>query len=402
MNDNKIAVIGVGYVGLPLLEAFSANKGNEIKGYDISKDRINDICHRFANSNTRLFLTSNIDDIASSNIYIVTVPTPVDKNNKPDSTCLSIVCKMLGDIVKKGDTIIFESTVYPTMTENYCIPIIEAGSKLQAGKDFLYGYSPERINIGDSEHTIKNSIKIVAGCDEQTTIKIADIYKSIPGLKVKMVASIKVAEAAKLMENTQRDVLIAFANEYSEFCTQIGININDVIAAASTKWNFSQVYPGLVGGHCISVDPYYLLQKASEIGLSLPLVSTARMVNENKVSKVVDRFVEKLHNTDITTENNKILIVGFSYKKNCADIRNTKVANLVKGLENYGYIVDVYDPLVNKQAAEKMYGIHLVTKEELLHHQYRGVLEAVHHDAFKNLHFEDSISKLIFKIEQLL
>ena len=288
------------------------------------------------------------------------------------------------------------------MTENYCIPIIEAGNKLQAGKDFLYGYSPERINIGDSEHTIRNSIKIVAGCDEQTTIKIADIYKSIPGLKVKTVASIKVAEAAKLMENTQRDILIAFANEFSDFCRKIDININDVIAAASTKWNFSQVYPGLVGGHCISVDPYYLLQKAYDIGVSLPLVSTARMVNENKASKVVNKFVEMLHNTDTSTENNKILIVGFSYKKNCADIRNTKVANLVKGVESYGYKVDVFDPLVNKRDAEKMYGIHFVTKEELTHYQYRGILEAVHHDVFQNLHFDDSISKIIFKIEQLL
>lgn len=402
MNDNKIAIIGVGYVGLPLMEAFSANKSNEIKGYDISTDRINNIRHRFASSNSHLFFTSNIDDIASSNIYIVTVPTPVDKNNKPDLSCLSNACKTLGNIVKKDDIVIFESTVYPTMTENYCVPIIEAENKLQAGKDFLYGYSPERINIGDSEHTIRNSIKIVAGCNEQATIKITDIYKSIPGLKVKTVASIKVAEAAKLMENTQRDILIAFANEFSDFCRKIDININDVIAAASTKWNFSQVYPGLVGGHCISVDPYYLLQKACDIEVSLPLVSTARMVNENKVFKVVNKFVEILRDTDASTENNKILIAGFSYKKNCADIRNTKVANLVKGFENYGYLVDVYDPLINKQAAEKMYGIHFVTKEELSHHQYRGILEAVHHDAFQNLHFDDSISKIIFKIEQLL
>ena len=402
MNDNKIAIIGVGYVGLPLMEAFSANKSNEIKGYDISTDRINNIRRRFASYNSHLFLTSNIDDIASSNIYIVTVPTPVNDDHTPDLTPVEGASRILGQNLTKGSIVVFESTVYPTMTENYCIPIIEAGNKLQAGKDFLYGYSPERINIGDSEHTIRNSIKIVAGCDEQTTIKIADIYKSIPGLKVKTVASIKVAEAAKLMENTQRDILIAFANEFSDFCRKIDININDVIAAASTKWNFSQVYPGLVGGHCISVDPYYLLQKAYDIGVSLPLVSTARMVNENKASKVVNKFVEMLHNTDTSTENNKILIVGFSYKKNCADIRNTKVANLVKGVESYGYKVDVFDPLVNKRDAEKMYGIHFVTKEELTHYQYRGILEAVHHDVFQNLHFDDSISKIIFKIEQLL
>lgn len=402
MYEHKIAIIGVGYVGLPLLEAFSINKHNEVIGYDISEERINDIRHKFVDFGIQLLLTSNVDDIASSNVYVVTVPTPIDKNNKPNLICLSEACSMLGSLVKKNDIIIFESTVYPTMTEDYCIPIIESKTKLQAGKDFLYGFSPERINIGDPEHTIRNSIKIVAGCDKQTTIKIAEIYKSIPGIKVKTVASIKVAEAAKLMENSQRDLLIAFANEYSEFCTQIGININDVIVAASTKWNFSQVYPGLVGGHCISVDPYYLLQKAFDIGLQLPLVSTARIVNENKVSKVVNRFVDKLREADVPNENNKILIIGFSYKKNCADIRNTKVANLVKGLENHGYKVDVYDPLVNRLAAENMYNIHLVTKEEFTHHQYRGILEAVHHDAFLNLHFDDSVSKLILKIEQLL
>lgn len=402
MYENKIAIIGVGYVGLPLLEAFSANKNNEVRGYDISDERINNVRQEFVNSDKHIFLTSNVDDITSSNIYIVTVPTPIDKNNKPDLTCLSDACSMLSHIVKKKDVVIFESTVYPTMTENFCIPIIEAKTKIQAGKDFLYGYSPERINIGDPKHTIRNSIKIVAGCNEQATIKIADIYKSIPGLKVETVASIRVAEAAKLMENTQRDLLIAFANEYSEFCSQIGINIDDVIAAASTKWNFSKVYPGLVGGHCISVDPYYLLQKAHNIGLSLPLVSMARNVNENKVIKVVEQFVKRLQNLDTPTENKKILILGFSYKKNCADIRNTKIANLVKGIEDYGYDVDVYDPLVNKYAAEKMYGIRLVTKKEFTHCQYIGILEAVHHDVFQNMNIDNSISNYYLKIEQLL
>lgn len=204
------------------------------------------------------------------------------------------------------------------------------------------------------------------------------------------------------MENTQRDLLIAFANEYSEFCAQIGINIDDVITAASTKWNFSHVHPGLVGGHCISVDPYYLLQKASDIGMALPLISMARKINENKVSRVTERFIKILRDLDASTENRKILILGFSYKKNCDDIRNTKVANLVSELNNYGYKVDVYDPLVNKYAAEKMYGIHLITKEEFTHCHYISVLEAVHHDVFQNLNIDNSISNLIFKIEQLL
>lgn len=402
MYDYKIAIIGVGYVGLPLLEAFSINKENEVRGYDISEERINTVRQKLVNSDIRLLLTSNINEIASSNVYIVTVPTPIDKNDRPDLTCLSDVCLKLGYIVKENDIIIFESTVYPTMTEDYCIPMIEAKTKLQAGKDFFYGYSPERVNVGDSKHTLTKTIKIVAGCDEQTKKKIANIYKTIPGLKVETVASIKIAEAAKLMENTQRDILIAFANEYSDFCTQIGVDINDVIAAAATKWNFSQVYPGLVGGHCISVDPYYLLQKASDIGMALPLVSMARKVNENKVSKVVDRFLKRVRDLDATTENKKILIIGFAYKKNSADIRNTKVANIVKELEIQGYKVDVYDPLVNKKAAEKMYGIHLVTKEEYTHCHYIGILEAVPHDAFQNLNIDNSISNLTLKIEQLL
>lgn len=402
MYDYKIAIIGVGYVGLPLLEAFNINKHNKVRGYDISEERINTVRQKLVNSDIRLLLTSNINEIASSNVYIVTVPTPIDKHDRPDVTCLSDVCSKLGDIVKENDIIIFESTVYPTMTEDYCIPMIEAKTKLQAGKNFFYGYSPERVNVGDSKHTLTKTIKIVAGCDEQTTKKIANNYKTIPGLKVETVANIKVAEAAKLMENTQRDILIAFANEYSDFCTQIGVDINDVIAAAATKWNYSQVYPGLVGGHCISVDPYYLLQKASDIGMALPLVSMARKVNENKVSKVVDRFLKRLRDLDATTENKKILIIGFAYKKNSADIRNTKVANIVKELTTHGYKVDVYDPLVNKNAAEEMYGIHLVTKEEYTHSHYIGILEAVPHDAFQNLNIDNSISNLTLKIEQLL
>lgn len=402
MNNNKIAIIGVGYVGLPLLEAFNSNCENDVIGFDISEKRIFDVKQEKIQQGKQLHLTSNIKEIAFANTYIVTVPTPIDDMNKPDLTCLSKACEMIGTIIKKNDIIVFESTVYPTMTEDFCIPIIENKANLCGGKDFFFGYSPERINIGDSEHTLRNTIKIVSGCDEQTTIKIADIYKSIQGLKVEKVASIKVAEAAKLMENTQRDILIAFANEYSTFCEQIGINIDDVISAASTKWNFSQVYPGLVGGHCIGVDPYYLLKKAKDLGITLPLVSQARKTNENKVAYVACKLIDKIRSLRTTDKNDKILILGFSYKKNSADIRNTKIANLVYKLEKYGYQVQVFDPLIDRKKAERQYKIQIVTKEEIIRTKYLIILEAVHHDVFHNFLIDNGIYNEHIKIEQLL
>lgn len=400
--QNRIAIIGIGYVGLPLLEAFGTNKSNTVLGYDISEDRVIQVRHILDKEGKNFQVTTNPKDLLSANVYIITVPTPIDANYKPDITCLKEACQIVASAIKSNDMVVFESTVYPGMTEDVCIPIIEALSGLRAGADFCYGYSPERINVGDSCHNISNTTKIVAGCDVTTTENIAEIYGSIPNLKVEKVASIKVAEAAKLMENTQRDILIAFANEYAEFCSKVGISIYDVINAASTKWNFAQVYPGLVGGHCIGVDPYYLLQKSEDLGVSMPLVSQARHINEAKASKVAKRFVERIRSLEKENAIMTILILGFSYKKNCADIRNTKVVDLVRGLECYGYHVYVCDPLVDKVQTEKQYNIQMITVEELVNTAYQAVLEVVHHDIFDNMLLNSTSLSKHFKIEQFL
>ena len=399
---NKIAVIGIGYVGLPLLEALGANEQNEVFGFDISKERVSQVRSELASLGKHYMVTSRLSDIASANVYIITVPTPTDQQNKPDLTCLLDACKAVASVLSHRDVVIFESTVYPTMTEDVCIPLIEKSSGLCAGLDFYFGYSPERINIGDPDHTLNNTIKIVAGCDSNTTERIATIYESIKGLRVDRAVSIKVAEAAKLMENTQRDILIAFANEYSEFCAKIGSSIEDVIATASSKWNFAQVYPGLVGGHCISIDPYYLLKKAADIGISLPLVMQARRVNEDKASKVAQRLVDELRKRGFSESKQQVLILGFAYKKNCSDIRNTKVACLARELENRGCVVHIYDPLVDRAAAEKKYGISMVDKAEIQAYRYQALLVAVHHDQFKDMTLDIGLHTITIEIEQLL
>lgn len=398
---NRIAIIGIGYVGLPLLKAFGSNQNNFVIGYDISDDRVFRVRHELETEGKCLKVTANIADLSSVNVYVITVPTPIDESNNPDISCLRNACKTVASIIKKDDIVIFESTVYPGMTEEICIPLIESASKLQAASDFFFGYSPERINVGDTSHDIYNTIKIVAGCDTKTTDIIADIYETIPDLKIEKVSSIKVAEAAKLMENTQRDILIAFANEYAEFCSKVGISIYDVINAASTKWNFANVYPGLVGGHCIAVDPYYLLRKGADLGVSLPLVAQARSVNEAKPSKVALRFVDKLRNIETVKTIQAILILGLSYKKNCSDIRNTKVVQLVRELERYGYQIYVCDPLVDRNIAEKQYKIQMVTTDELKNKKVQAVLEVVHHDIFKDM-FKGTFSCTTFNIEQFL
>lgn len=400
--SNRIAIIGLGYVGLPLLEAFGANDNNSVIGFDISEGRVLKVRQAIADIKKDYAVTSNITDIASANIYIVTVPTPIDKDKKPDISCLTNACKSLASVIKKGDFVVFESTVYPTMTETVCIPIIETLSGLKAGVEFYFGYSPERINVGDPEHTLNKTVKVVAGCNDIVTEKIAELYKTIEGLRIKKAVSIKVAEAAKLMENTQRDILIAFANEYSEFCRKIGIKIDDVIDAASSKWNFADVYPGLVGGHCIGVDPYYLLQKASKIGIQMPLVTSARMVNVKKVSQVALRIVERLHSLRISSAKYKILILGFAYKKNNNDVRNTKVADLIMELEKNNCSVQVYDPLVNSDTVKDMYGIHMVSMNEISENRYHAIIEAVPHDVFKNFQMEMKQPIKFMKIQDLL
>lgn len=350
---------------------------------------------------TESVVTSKLEDIAQCCIYIVTVPTPVDKNDKPDPSALCDACTKISHYIKKGDIVVFESTIFPGATEELCVPILEENSNLRLG-EFKVGYSPERINFGDSIHQLHNTPKVISASDKKTLGILFKLYSSIIDENIIKASSIKVAEAAKMYENVQRDVLIGLANEYSEFCKIIGIDIHEVTKCSSSKWNFAMVLPGLVGGHCISVDPYYLLQKASDVGISLPIVSQARKTNEAKASYVALRFVKQIQNLSISDSRHKILILGFSYKKNCSDIRNTKVVKLVQEIEHYGFCVDVYDPLVDKVIVERSYGIHMLSGNEICCANYVAILEVVHHDIFVEFKMNDDGASNIFKIEQFL
>lgn len=399
---HNIAIIGTGYVGLPLLMALSADESNVITGYDTSHKKIENLkaTTRYYKKNVKF--SDNLEDLRNVTFFIVCVPTPADQNNHPDTSDLFAACDEIGKVIKKGDCVVFESTVYPEMTENHCIPIIEKVSGLRAKEDFVFGYSPERINIGDKEHTLQNTVKLVSGCDEDTCERINNVYTTIPGLKTKQVRSIKVAEASKLMENTQRDILIAFANEYNTFCQELNIDIDDVIDAASTKWNFSPVRPGLVGGHCIGVDPYYLISCAEKHGLEMPLVSTARSINETEATKVSSSIIHRLGELSITK--GRILVLGLAYKKNTGDIRNSKIAKIVSYLTNHEFEVDIFDPLVKPEDAWDTYQFHLVSEDDIRSRKYDCIYKAVDHDVFEEVNLKEALlhSPVIFKTKDLL
>lgn len=410
ISDSNICIVGLGYVGLPLFCLLASKY--KCCGYDNDKARVRSLLQgcdsKKCVSNATLkkalnksVVTSNLEDVAQCCIYIVTVPTPVDKNDKPNPSALCDACTNISRYIKKGDIVVFESTVFPGATEELCVPILEENSNLKLG-EFKVGYSPERINFGDKIHQLHNTPKVISASDKKTLNILFELYSSIIDENIIKASSIKVAEAAKMYENVQRDVLIGLANEYSEFCKIIGIDIHEVTQCSSSKWNFSMVFPGLVGGHCISVDPYYLLQKASDVGISLPLVSQARKINEEKASYVALRFVKQIQKLNTTDSRHKILILGFSYKKNCSDIRNTKVIKLLQEIEHYGFHVDVYDPLVDKVIAEKFYGIHMLSENEICCASYIAILEVVHHDIFVEFKVDNDGVLNIFKIEQFL
>lgn len=319
----RIAVIGLGYVGFPLLQLFSSKY--RCVGFDINAQKVKDL-QSIIKETYRFQVSNEWSDIANCNFYIVTVPTPVDSNNLPKLTALKNVCTNLATLLYQNDIVVFESTVYPGATEEVCVPILEQVSSLTCNVDFFVGYSPERINVGDNIHTLENVRKIVSGSTPRARDVIANVYQSVLKENVVVASSIKIAEAAKMYENVQRDVVIALANEFADYCRAESIDINEVTDCAATKWNFNDVRPGMVGGHCIGVDPYYLLNRAAIKGVDLPLVSQSRTTNEKKVTSVADRIL------DIVSEKEsaKILLLGFSYKKNCADIRNTKVAEIIK------------------------------------------------------------------------
>lgn len=386
--DTKLAIIGLGYVGLPLAVEFG--KKLDVLGFDINKQRVNElksgkdgtleVSERELAEVTGLTYSSQVSDLIDSNVYIVTVPTPIDKYKNPDLTPLISASRMLGEVIRKGDVVIYESTVYPGATEEECIPIIEEISGLKFNQDFYAGYSPERINPGDKEHRVTTIKKVTSGSTPEVADFVDSLYREIIVAGTHKASSIKVAEAAKVIENTQRDVNIALINELSIIFNRLGIDTEEVLLAAGTKWNFLPFRPGLVGGHCIGVDPYYLTHKAQEIGYNPEMILAGRRLNDNMASYVVSEIVKLMLRKRIHVNDAHILIMGLTFKENCPDLRNTKVVDLIQEFAEFGANVDVYDPWVDKQEAVEEYGIEPV--QNLENDKYDAIVLAVSHDEF--------------------
>ena len=388
---NKIGIIGLGYVGLPLAIAF--NKHYAVTGFDINCNRVeqlqcgNDVTHEVSmdelKSAHNINFTSDISDLVSCNIYIVTVPTPVLDDNTPDLKPISEASERIGEILKVNDLIIFESTVYPGTTEEVCVPILEEASGKKLNLDFYVGYSPERINPGDKDRSISDIVKLTSGSTLETANKVDQLYKLIIGSGTFQCSSIKVAEAAKVIENTQRDINIAFANECSQIFDRIGIDTNEVMQAAGTKWNFNKFTPGLVGGHCISVDPYYLQYKAQKLGYEPRLLSAARQINDGMAHYAVSKFIDNMIDKNIDVDGSSVLVLGATFKGNCPDTRNTKVSGIIDELTNKGVHVNLVDPWASPEDFFNEYGYQLLS--EIPSRQYDGIIVAVEHDYFKEM-----------------
>ena len=398
INDFKIAVIGLGYVGLPLASKFGESR--EVIGYDINSSRIEELrsgydstlelSHEELSKSKHLIFLSNPEKLRDCNFYIITVPTPIDVEKKPDLTPLISATRLIGKYLSKGDYIVYESTVYPGATEEVCIPILEAESKLIFNIDFFAGYSPERINPGDKEHTLTNITKVTSGSTPESAILIDDLYQTIIEAGTYRASSIKVAEAAKIIENTQRDVNIALINELSIIFHKLGIDTNDVLEAASTKWNFLPFQPGLVGGHCIGVDPYYLTHKAQSLGYDPQIILAGRRLNDSMGHYVAQRLQAKMLEKKIEIQNSNTLIMGLTFKENCPDIRNTKVTDVVRSLQLLQSNVDIYDPWVNESSYTPLNEVNIVQNPKP--NYYDAIIIAVPHDYFLNK--QDKILKI--------
>lgn len=391
--DKKIAIIGLGYVGLPLAVAF--NQKYEVIGFDINTKRIQELKNNVdqtleIDSDTlkkahNLTFTHQISDINEAQIYIITVPTPIDLAKQPDLTPLRKASESIGSILKAGDIVVYESTVFPGCTEEICVPILEKHSGLKFNQDFFCGYSPERINPGDKVHTVTKIKKVVSGSTPEVAQELNELYASIITAGTFLASSIKVAEAAKVIENAQRDLNIAFVNELALIFDRLDIDTHDVLEAAGTKWNFLPFKPGLVGGHCIGVDPYYLTHKAESIGYNPQVILSGRRINDNMGQFVANKVIKLLIQHNFTIRESRVLILGFTFKENCPDTRNTRVIDVVKELEEFGTTVEVYDPHANVEEVKDEYGLTLINK---LEGQYEGIVMAVAHDNFKNLPLE--------------
>ena len=411
MNNPKIALIGLGYVGLPLAAAF-ASKYNVI-GFDINTKRVDelnnglDATNELSNEHLKavvgnsLKLTTTLADIAQCNTFIITVPTPVTSSKSPDLTPIVKATESVSTVLKKGDTVVYESTVYPGVTEEVCVPILEEKTGLKFNTDFFVGYSPERINPGDKKHTITKITKVVSGSTPQTLKKLSALYGSIIEAGIYEAPTIKTAEAAKVIENTQRDINIAFVNELSIIFSKMGIDTNEVLKAAGTKWNFLNFFPGLVGGHCIGVDPYYLAYKSEELGYTPEMILAGRKINDAMPTFIVSQIVKQLLKQKKNSQNAKALILGATFKENCPDLRNSKVVDVYKELNEFGFQVDVFDPEADPEVFLKEYGFDKL--KEISNNEYEVVILAVAHDSFKTINPKDLIVKegIVFDVKGL-
>lgn len=388
-KEAKISLIGLGYVGLPIALEFA--KKASVIGFDIKPDRVKMMKNHIDPSkelessafyDTDILFTSNSDDLKKANFHIVAVPTPIDEYREPDLRPLLAACHTVGKALKKGDYVVFESTVYPGCTEDDCLPILESESGLKVGSDFKMGFSPERINPGDKNHILTNTIKIVSGSDAEALDEIALVYELVVQPGVHRASSIKVAEAAKIIENTQRDVNIGLMNELSIIFRKIGINTFDVLEAAGTKWNFMKFYPGLVGGHCIGVDPYYLVHKAKQLGFHAQIINAGRFINDSMGPYVAEQTVKKMLAAGKNLRDSKVLVMGVTFKENVSDIRNSKVVDIIKELRSYMVNVDVVDAFADTKEVHEEYGFELT---ENIRNDYDAVIVAVSHNQYIQL-----------------
>jgi len=418
MSQIKIAIIGLGYVGLPLARLFATKYA--VVGFDINSNRVKELNSGKdstlevedevlkavlvdENSNkVGLYCSTTVSDLEGCNYYIITVPTPVDKNNRPILTPLIKASETVGSVLKKGGIVVYESTVYPGATEEDCIPVLEKISGLQFNTDFFAGYSPERINPGDKLHTIEKILKVTSGSNVATGKKVDDLYKSVITAGTHLAPSIKVAEAAKVIENSQRDINIAFVNELAKIFNLMNINTQDVLAAASTKWNFLPFKPGLVGGHCIGVDPYYLAQKAQEYGYHPEIILAGRRLNDSMGDYVASEVVKLMISKDIPIKNASILVLGITFKENCPDVRNTKAVDVITALKGYGVNMTIFDPWANKGEVKKEY--QLESTQEKPSGLFDGVVLTVAHKEFLALDFESITNKkhIIYDVKNIL
>lgn len=394
LETAKIGIIGLGYVGLPLAVEFG--KKYPVVGYDINQKRIDDlrlnidrtleVSESELRASVNSTFTTNPEDLSECNVYIVTVPTPIDSFNKPDLSYLYTASKLVGSYLNPGDVVVYESTVFPGCTEDECVPILEKISCLTLNSNFSVGYSPERINPGDKERTLTKILKIVSGSDKLTLDFLSALYGSIITAGIYEAPNIKVAEAAKAIENAQRDINISFVNELALMFDRMGVDTNDVLEAAGTKWNFLKFSPGLVGGHCIGVDPYYLVHKAQSLGYFPQVISSGRVVNDCMGGFIAKKMLKSLISNGLILQKCRILILGITFKENCPDIRNTKVIDIHQELKDFGLAVDTYDPWASATEVKEHYGIELI--DTLKNKRYDGIVAAVAHNEFKVLEIE--------------